>query len=510
MFAFGPQVCCLACWGELWPDWNGADANGIEHAVEGALEATVPATCYNVASTQSTISCGGCDVDQSNMKSLTPRQRYLILTVAFLGWFFGGMQIGITGVAMRDAPLDLLDRVGKLDLEEYQQWQKAGADRLTDEQAMQLRTWNAAAARWFAWYQCAFLFGAAGGGFIFGRLGDRVGRARSLAISILCFAGLTGLSYFAASPSQLLVLRFLACVGIGGTWPNGVALVSEAWANVARPIVSSAIGMAGNLGIFVMFSLSAYRAVTPEDWRWVMLVGAIPVLLGVIIWYCVPESPTWLALQGADDPHRGRDESAVENQRGYVGTIFVGIALATVPLIGGWGSANWMIPWAGEAGAAVGDDFLKANVGQARSLTSILGSLLAGWIACSLGRRRTYALTSIGAVLVAQYAFWFTTPTDSSFLVWVAILGFFNGVYFGWLPFFLPEMFAARVRSTGTGVSFNSGRILTAITIFATGAMKDFFAGDYALIGRVTSWVFLLGVVAIAFAPDTSQRDMDQ
>ena len=158
----------------------------------------------------------------------------------------------------------------------------------------------------------------------------------------------------------------------------------------------------------------------------------------------------------------------------------------------------------------MGDDFLKANVGQARSLTSILGSLLAGWIACSLGRRRTYALTSIGAVVIAQYAFWFSTPTDSLFLVWVAILGFFNGVYFGWLPFFLPELFEARVRSTGAGLSFNSGRILTALTIFATGAMKDIFAGDYALIGRVTSWVFLLGVVAIAFAPDTSQRDMDE
>lgn len=449
-------------------------------------------------------------MDPTHDKSLTPWQRYLILAVAFLGWFFGGMQIGITGVAMRDAPLELLDRIGALDLDTYQRWQKTDAEHLTKDQSQQLKAWNAAAARWFAWYQCAFLFGAAGGGFIFGRLGDRIGRTRSLAISILCFAGLTGMSYFATSPVQLLLLRFLACVGIGGTWPNGVALVSEAWAKVARPIVSSAIGMAGNLGIFVMFSLSAYRAVTPEDWRWVMLVGAIPVVLGVIIWFCVPESPAWLALQ--DTAKRGDENRgpALGGMRGYLGTILVGIALATVPLVGGWGSANWMIPWAGEAGAAVGDDFLKANVGQARSLTSIVGSLVAGWIACSFGRRRTYALTSIGAVLVAQYAFWFTTPTDASFLVWVAILGFFNGVYFGWLPFFLPELFAARVRSTGAGVSFNAGRILTAITIFATGAMKDLFAGDYALIGRVTSWVFLLGVVAIAFAPDTSQRDMDE
>lgn len=147
---------------------------------------------------------------------------------------------------------------------------------------------------------------------------------------------------------------------------------------------------------------------------------------------------------------------------------------------------------------------------QSDQLTSIVGSLFAGLIACTVGRRLTYALTSIGALLVAQYAFWFTTPTDDSFLIWVAILGFFNGVYFGWLPFFLPEMFETRVRSTGTGISFNTGRILTAITIFATGAMKDLFDGNYAMIGRVTSWVFLLGVVAIVFAPDTSRKEMDK
>ena len=371
---------------------------------------------------------------------------------------------------------------------------------------------NSAAARWFAWYQCAFLFGAAAGGFIFGRLGDRIGRTRSLAISVLCFSILTGASVFVQSPVQLLVLRFLACIGLGGTWPNGVALVSEAWSGTARATVSSAIGMAGNLGIFVMFSAGAWRAVTPDDWRWVMLVGASPVVLGIFIWLMVPESPTWLTLRAKASRDRRPEIDPTREIMGpkYRGTVLVGIALATIPLIGSWGSANWMIPWAGEAGAAVGDDFLKANVGQARSLTSIVGSFLAGWIAVQFGRRRTYAACSLGALAVAQYAFWFTTPTDSGFLIWVAILGFFNGLYFGWLPFFLPEMFEARVRSTGAGISFNSGRILTAITIFATGALKDVFHGDYALIGRATSWIFLLGAVAVMFAPDTSQTDMDE
>jgi hypothetical protein len=100
-------------------------------------------------------------------------------------------------------------------------------------------------------------------------------------------------------------------------------------------------------------------------------------------------------------------------------------------------------------------------------------------------------------------------PTDTSFLLWVAALGFFSGIYFGWLPLFLPELFPTRVRSTGAGVSFNFGRIVTAVTVFATGALKQYFEGDYARIGQVTSLIFAVGLVAIWLAPDTSRRQLE-
>ena len=101
----------------------------------------------------------------------------------------------------------------------------------------------------------------------------------------------------------------------------------------------------------------------------------------------------------------------------------------------------------------------------------------------------------------AQYAFWLTVPTDSSFLFWVSALGLFSGTYFGWLPLFLPELFPTSVRSTGAGVSFNFGRILTAGTILATGFMMSYFQGNYAYIGRVTSFIYVFGMIAILFAP---------
>ena len=117
--------------------------------------------------------------------------------------------------------------------------------------------------------------------------------------------------------------------------------------------------------------------------------------------------------------------------------------------------------------------------------------------------------TSFGHISpIAQYTFWFAFPTDRTFLAWVAALGFFSGIYFGWMPLCLPELFPTRSRSTGAGVSFNFGRILTVATVFAAGALMHVFEGDYARIGRVTSLVFALGLIAIWLAPDTSGRQL--
>ena len=421
--------------------------------------------------------------------SLTHGARITILIVAFLGWFFGGVQIGMTNL-IEGAAVALLDEAG---------WARGLAEA---ERSRVIDTW-------FAWLQCGFLSGAAGGGYLFGKLGDRIGRTRALGISILWFSVLTGLACYAASPLQLLCIRFLACLGVGGCWPNGVALVSEAWAKVARPLMVSLVGVAGNVGIFAFATLKAHVAAHPESvgelgYRWVFLAGAMAAPLGIFIMLFVKESPAWLAARGSaknSGPASGDTPSVFKKP--YLGVTLVGIALATVPLFGGWGSFSWILRWAE-------DPELKANILQTRSIMSIVGSGLAAVIALRVGRRSTYFASALAALLISQYIFWFAAPTDGSFLLWVALWGFFNGIFFGWLPFFLPELFETKIRATGAGVSFNYGRILTASFIFLTPALMSAFGSNHQHVGRVTSLVFLLGMIAILFAPDTSKRDMEE
>ena len=443
-------------------------------------------------------------------KTLSKAGRHLIVVTAFLGWFFAGMHLGITSLAMGSAATDLLQNTGLYEITsmdrdaaklKLQQNQPTENDVESLAKSIAEKRLSSASSKWFGYYVCALLFGGAAGGLVFGRLGDRYGRVKGMTAAICCYSGMSLLAYFTQSPWQLLLARFVVCMGVGGMWPNGVALMSEAWANVSRPLLAGIIGAAANVGIFVVGSIGKYvREVSIDDWRWVMLMGGAPIALGLIVPLIVPESPRWLSQKNNENPDNKTKQISTSDIffSGMLPVTLVGILLATVPLFGSWGSSNWAVKWAED----IGSDGLKAQVIMWRSLPGIVGSFLGGWIASLIGRRRSYFLNSLICLASAQCMFWFSSPTEPSiFLVWTAVLGFFSGIFFGWLPLFLPELFVTRVRSVGAGVCFNFGRIITAITVFITAGLIAYFDNDFRQIGLITSLIYLCGAIGILLMP---------
>ena len=160
----------------------------------------------------------------------------MVLAAAFLGWMFDGVEMGLFPIAARPAVIDLMQMT------------------TPDDKIIGV---------WVGYLTALFLLGAALGGFIFGWMGDKIGRVRSMTLSIVVYSGFTGLCYFATEPWHLGVYRFLAALGMGGEWALGVALVMECWPEKYRPILAGVIGAAANVGFLLISVVGMARG--PDD-----------------------------------------------------------------------------------------------------------------------------------------------------------------------------------------------------------------------------------------------------
>jgi SHS family sialic acid transporter-like MFS transporter len=358
--------------------------------------------------------------------------------------------------------------------------------------------------RWFSWYVTAFLLGAATGGLLFGWLGDRVGRARSLGLAVLTYSLLAATCYWVSNPWQLLVGWFLACTGVGGVWPNGVSLVAEALPRFSRPWISGLFGCVANLGLMLMALLAWYFPITPESWRWVMLAAAAPGWLGLVILWSVPESRAWQASRARLGQSSAAGPLAELFRPPLRRLTLIGIVLGTIPMMGNWGAINWLVPWAYQVQEGTSGQGLSASTQWMKSSGALLGSLVGGALASRCGRRTAYFIISLLSLITSFYIYGWLTPLAPSFLMWVFVQGFFCTLYFGWLPLYLPELFPTRVRATGTGVAFNWGRLATAVGVLLGGQLILHFDGDYARVGQWTCLIYALGLFVILAAPDTT------
>jgi predicted MFS family arabinose efflux permease len=397
-----------------------------------------------------------------------------VLAAAFAGLVFDGFELGLMPVAANSVTKSLL--------------------REPDTETV---------GKWFAYYTAALLLGAAFGGSLLGNLGDRIGRARAMGVSIIFYSLFAGLGAFVTTCEQMLLLRFLVGLGVGGMWPNGVALVAECWPNTSRPTVSGVLGAGINVGIVGLSILGMVYTITPDSWRWIFSLAAVPCLLGFAVLVFLPESPKWLASRGESKKPAPQLTSLFRGE--LLRPTLIGIMLASIPLVGAWAGSKWMIPWADEVGRAANADGYKSTTQWWWAIGATAGSFLGAPLAAVIGRRLSYFLISLGAMALTWAMFKFTAPLESSFWPIVFSQGLVATLYFGWLPLYLPELFPVHVRATGTGLSMNIGRFVTAAAVLLIGSQ---FKDSYSDIGAVCALIYGLGMIAVFWAPNTARREL--
>jgi MFS family permease len=404
--------------------------------------------------------------------------RWLVFWAAFLGWMFDGLEMGIFPLVARPALQELM---------------RGADDRLIGQ--------------WMGYVTALFLVGAAAGGLIFGWLGDRFGRVRTMALSVLTYSLFTGLCFFARAPWHLGALRFLSALGMGGEWSLGVALVMECWPEFRRPRLAAAIGAASNIGFALIALLGLAFRVTVHSWRWVMLAGMAPAVLTLLIRLFVPESRRW--------------KESVEKSKGHVGPLkevfsrpllpvtLLAIAFASIALIGTWGSVQWIPLWVDKLTG--GRQPLAKASSQVLSATgAVVGCVIGALFAGKWGRRITYfGLCFLSLVLCG----WMWRGFDSYSAGLMAVIfcvGAATAAFYGWLPLYLPELFPTRARATGQGLGYNLGRLLAAIGAIYNGALVSHYNGSYARAGAVVTLIYILGMVLIWFAPETLGKPLPE
>jgi len=406
---------------------------------------------------------------------LPPRERALTLAAAFLGWLFDGFEMGLFPLLARPALLSMVGDGGE-----------------------------AAVGRWMGTITALFLLGAAAGGLVFGWIGDRVGRVRALSLSILTYALFTGVGYFAQEPWHLGASRAVAALGMGGEWALGVALVMETWPDRHRPFLAAAMGVAGNLGWFLVALVATVVPVTTGSWRWMMLVGVTPALLVFFIRLYVPESERWrrAVSSGASHPVAEIFSPPLRSRT------LLGVSLAAMALVGTWGSVQWVPLWVDQLTGGTRPE-AKAIAQILSALGAVAGCILAPVLAHRLGRRPSFALLCAASFTVTSVLFRLLSEQyGPALLVTIFLTGAATGSFYGWFPLYLPELFPTRVRATGQGVCYNAGRVIAAVGAVVQGRLVAAFDGSYARAGATITLVYLLGLVLVWAGPETKGREL--
>jgi len=346
------------------------------------------------------------------------------------------------------------------------------------------------------------LFGMAIGGLFGGWACDRFGRVRVIVIATTTFALLSGYTGFAQSYNEFVVLRFLACMGLGSIYIACNTLMSEMVPTKYRTTVLAALMTGFTLGSLVITSLSGW-IIPSYGWRTLYFISATPLIFAVLMYFLVPEPASWkkaraLKLSNQDVKAKAESQYKVIFQSKQHRLMFTLWSLSSgFLLFGYYGVSNWMPSY---LEAELGIKFKEMALYMAGTyLTMMFAKVIAGAAADRLGRRVVFAFGTIGTAVFIPIVIHFHTVDNIGWLM--IIFGFLYGIPYAINATYLTESFPTSIRGTAIGGAFNIGRIGAVFAPITIGylAMHNSIATGLLLMGVA---YLLCGLIPALFIKD--------
>ena len=415
------------------------------------------------------------------------KYQWLILAIACAGWIFDVYEGQIFNITRGDMLNDLLSGI-------------------EDEAAK-----KAAIDKWGDWFLAAFLLGGTAGGLLFGSLADRYGRRPIMIATILTYSVFAGLTYFATELWQVATLRFFVAMGVGGEWAVAAALVAEVFPKHARTHASGIFHASSVVGTW-MAAIAGIAVGT--QWRLAYLIGVIPALLVVWVRAKVKEPEGWKDAQKNKNEQAGSYLDLFGDAR-WRKHALLGMALAAVGLASFWavgvatqGLAKNMLLAEGVT-EAVAASKAKFAYGIVQTVGAGVGLLSFGPLCAWLGRRRAFVFGHIGAFLIVPITCYLPQTYDQLLFI-LPVFGFFTLCMHAGYAVYFPELFPNHLRATGTSFCFNVGRIVAAPMLILSGMVKAMEGINTQLALSLLATTFLLGLVVVAFLPETKGKDLPE
>lgn len=380
-----------------------------------------------------------------------------------------------------------------------------------------------------------FIVGWATGGFVFGILGDRLGRTRTMMLTILIYALFTGLSGLTTSFWPYAGARFITGMGVGGEFAAGAALVAETFPNRSRPMalgMLQSLSTVGNIMAAVITLLIGdleigrwnWFGYSFAGWRIAYFIGAVPALLVLWIRSSVREPEQWKKAKASVESSKqlGSIKELFSNPVLRRHTI-IGTLMGTAGVAALWGVAFFSPDMVRRELINGGMD--PGRTGKFMSITFIIqqvgaffGLYLFAMFAERFGRRPAFFLWFALAWAGVLAFFWGLQGAGSAAftrsLVFAPIMGFCTLGPFAGYAIYFPELFPTRLRATGAGFCYNVARYLAAIAPFALGGfaagLGDESGPNFALAATIVSCVYILGFIGAYMGPETRGKPLPE
>jgi MFS family permease len=348
-----------------------------------------------------------------------------------------------------------------------------------------------------------------GSALLWGPVADRFGRARTLLLTILCYAIFAFLCAFARSIWQLAGFRFMAGFGIGGEWAMGGTFVAEEWPESRRKTGAGLMHTGYYFGFFLAAIANHFVGET-HGWRAMFITGALPAIPVAYLMWGVAEPARWKKQQSA----------AVERRAtGFLGEIFtprfrrrtlVNSLFVLVSIIGLWAGSVYVPAAVNEIAARQGIGSSAARLStyatMILSIGTIIGCLPMAWLSERVGRRQALAayfvLTGASIALAFGYIFYWPQHAMSAFLTALFFLGF-GGASFAVYTLWLPEQYPTECRGSAFAFATSAGRFVGAGFTFLVGAGVAHFH-TIGIPVALTSLAFVVGLLFVPLGYETT------